>query len=133
MVKIQSKTKSENYEIEITSDSGHTIISDEPKEVGGQNKGLSPDELIIAALASCTSATVRMYAQRKGWDLQVVHTSTRMIKGEKPGDLPTIHREIKLEGNLDEEQRERIMVIAGKCPVHKILSGNVEINSELVN
>lgn len=131
MVKIQSKTKSENYEIEITSDSGHSIISDEPERLGGQNKGMSPDELIIAALASCTSATVRMYAQRKDWDLRVVHTSIQMIKGEKPGDLPTIHREIHLEGNLDEEQRERILVIANKCPIHKILSGNIEINSEL--
>lgn len=131
MVEIQSKTKSENYEIEISSESGHTIISDEPNDVGGLNKGMSPDELIIAALASCTSATVKMYAQRKEWDLQTVRTTIKMIKGEKPGDLPTIHREIKLEGDLDEKQRERILVIAGKCPVHKILSGNVEIDSEL--
>lgn len=130
MIKIESKTKSENFEIEITSGSGHTIISDEPKIAGGQNKGMSPDELILSALASCTSATVKMYAKRKEWDLQTVHTVIKMIKGDKPGDLPSIHREIQLEGDLDVAQRERIMVIAEKCPVHKILSGNIKIESE---
>ena len=131
MVKIDSKTKNENYETEIISASGHTLTSDEPKDIGGQNKGMSPDELVIAALASCTSATLKMYAQRKEWDLKEVHTSIEMIKGEKSGDLPKIKRQIQLIGNLDEKQKERMMVIAGKCPVHKILSGNISIDSAL--
>ena len=97
MSSITSKTKNENYEIEIKSESGHTLIADEPKEVGGLNKGMSPDELIIAALAACTSATLKMYAQRKEWDLKEVHTQIKFIKGDKPGDLPTIQREIELE------------------------------------
>lgn len=131
MVRIQSKTKKDNYAIEINSDSGHTIISDEPTDVGGQNKGMSPDDLIVSALASCTSATLNMYAQRKEWDLQGVHTTIEMIKGDQAGDLPTIQREIELKGDLDEKQRERLLVIANKCPVHKILSGNIKIDSEL--
>ncbi len=131
MVKIESRTRENNYATEITSNSGHTILSDEPKDIGGQNKGMSPDELIIAALASCTSATLKMYAQRKEWALHEVHTSIELTKGEKPGDLPTIQRTIQLKGDLDEQQKERMLVIANKCPVHKILSGNVSIDSAL--
>ena len=131
MSSITSKTKNENYEIEIKSESGHTLIADEPKEVGGLNKGMSPDELIIAALAACTSATLKMYAQRKEWDLKEVHTQIKFIKGDKPGDLPTIQREIELEGDLDREQKERLMTIANKCPIHKLIAGEVEINSAL--
>jgi putative redox protein len=132
MSSIQSKTKSENYEVEIKSDSGHTLIADEPKELGGQNKGMSPDELIIAALAACTSATLKMYAQRKEWDLKEVRTNIKFIKGDKPGDLPTMQRDIELEGELDIKQRERLIVIAGKCPIHKLISGEVEINTSML-
>jgi len=129
---ITSKTKSENYEVEIKSDSGHTLIADEPIELGGRNKGMSPDELIITALAACTSATLKMYAQRKDWDLQEVRTNIKFIKGDKPGDLPTLQRAIELQGNLDLKQRERLIVIAGKCPIHKLITGEVEIFSELI-
>jgi putative redox protein len=132
MSSIQSKTKSENYEVEIKSDSGHTLIADEPKELGGQNKGMSPDELIIAALAACTSATLKMYAQRKEWDLKEVRTNIKFIKGDKPGNLPTLQRDIELVGELDIKQRERLIVIAGKCPIHKLISGEVEINTSML-
>lgn len=131
MVAIQSKTKLENYETEITSSSGHTLISDEPVEIGGKNKGMSPDELIIAALSSCTSATLKMYAQRKEWDLKEIRTNIQFIKADKPGLLPTIHREIELEGDLNEEQRERLFQIANKCPIHKLITNAIEISSEL--
>jgi putative redox protein len=132
MSSIKTKTQNENYEIEIKSASGHTITADEPKELGGQNKGMSPNELIMAALAACTSATLKMYAQRKEWDLKEVHTDIKFISGDKPGSLPTIHRDIKLEGDLDREQKERLMTIANKCPIHKLLAGEVEINSSLM-
>lgn len=132
MSKITSITKDENYEIVITSKSGHQVISDEPEEVGGMNKGMSPDDLIVAALASCTSATVKMYAQRKEWDLKTVQTTITLHR-DKPTDLPTIRREVKLEGDLTAEQRERIMTIANKCPVHKLLSNPLDIESTLVD
>jgi len=131
MNNIQSKTKAANFEIEITSDSGHTITSDEPEKVGGKNKGMSPDELIISALASCTSATLKMYAQHKEWNLEGVNTSIEMIPGENKGELPHIQRTIELLGDLDEEQRGRMLVIANKCPVHKMLSGELKIESDL--
>ena len=131
MTSIQSKTKSENYETEITSLSGHTLISDEPTEIGGKNKGMSPDELIIAALAACTSATLKMYASRKEWDLKEIRTNIQFIKADKPGELPTIHREIELDGNLDQEQRERLFQIANRCPIHKLITNAIEVSSEL--
>ncbi|WP_107039656.1 OsmC family protein [Brumimicrobium mesophilum] len=132
MSSIKSKTLNDNYEIEIKSISGHSITVDEPLSLGGQNKGMSPDELIIAALAGCTSATLKMYAQRKEWDLKEVHTDIQLIKGEKTGDLPSIHRDIVLEGDLDDKQKARLMIIADKCPIHKLISGQVQINSALV-
>ncbi len=131
MVSIQSKTGSNNYETVIISSSGHTLISDEPETLGGQNKGMSPDELVIAALASCTSATLKMYASRKTWDLQEVKTNIQFIHGEKPSELPTIHRDIELIGNLDETQRQRLFDVANKCPIHKVLTNAISITSEL--
>lgn len=131
MDSIQSKTLEENYALEIKSASGHSIIADEPEDLGGQNKGMSPYELIASALAACTSATLKMYAQRKEWDLKGVKTNIKVINGDKPADLPTIHREIELEGDLDDKQLERLMLIAEKCPVHKLLAGQIEINSAM--
>lgn len=131
MAKITSTTRNDNYELIVQSASGHELIIDEPEELGGKNKGMSPDELIIAALAGCTSATLKMYAQRKNWDLQEVKTEIYTEKNETPGGLPIIHRSIELVGNLDEEQRERILVIANKCPVHKMLSGEMTIETTM--
>ncbi|MCO5269444.1 MAG: OsmC family protein [Brumimicrobium sp.] len=129
---ITSVTKRENYETEVKSGSGHVLIIDEPESIGGKNKGMSPDEHIIAALAGCTSATLKMYAQRKEWDLQGVRTDIRIIHGEKPGILPTIERDIVLVGNLDEEQKARLLEIANKCPIHKLLTHEIQITSALV-
>ncbi|MBW7867025.1 MAG: OsmC family protein [Brumimicrobium sp.] len=129
---ITSVTKRENYETEVKSGSGHVLIIDEPESIGGKNKGMSPDEHIIAALAGCTSATLKMYAQRKEWDLQGVRTDIRIIHGEKPGILPTIERDIELVGNLDEEQKARLLEIANKCPIHKLLTHEIQITSALV-
>lgn len=132
MSSIQSKTKDKNYELEIHSSTGHTVIADEPIEAGGQNKGMAPDEFIIAGLAACISATLKMYAQRKEWDLQEVKTSIRFVDAEKKNEVPSIETEIELIGKLDSEQKERLMVIAGKCPIHKMLSTGLTINSSMV-
>jgi putative redox protein len=132
MVTIKSKTSRDNYETIIHSSSEHELISDEPQSLGGQNKGMSPDELVIAALASCTSATLKMYAQRKTWDLQEVKTEITFTHG-KAGELPTIHRDIELVGDLTEEQKERLFQIANKCPIHRVLTNAIEVSSELKN
>ncbi|HLV41642.1 MAG TPA: OsmC family protein [Brumimicrobium sp.] len=132
MSSIQSKTKDKNYELEIHSSTGHTVIADEPIEAGGQNKGMAPDEFIIAGLAACISATLKMYAQRKEWDLQEVKTSIKFVDAERKNDVPSIQTDIELIGNLDSEQKDRLMVIAGKCPIHKMLTTGLDINSSMV-
>ncbi len=106
----------------------HTLIADESKEVGGDDAGPDPHEYLLAALGSCTSITVKMYADRKGWTLRGVRVH---VVGERKGETYAIARTIDLDGDLDADQRAKILDIANKCPVHKTLTGKIEITSEL--
>jgi putative redox protein len=130
MAKIISILKTELYKTEIHSSSGNVLISDEPVESGGKNLGFSPSELLASSLAACTSATLRMYADRKGWKLEEVRIEVQLsyIKEESRTE---IHRNIQLKGYLDEKQTERLLAIANACPVHKILSNTIVIESTL--
>src|SRR5690606_256318 len=128
MAKISSSIKRENYKIEIQSPSGNVVIADEPIDMGGKDLGFSPKELLASALAACTSATLKMYADRKEWDLQEVKIDIELdfIKEE---NKTIINRKLELIGNLDETQKSRLMAIANACPVHKMLNNPIEINS----
>lgn len=119
MVKVTANNGKENYLIEIGSSSGNIVIADEPKDKGGQDKGFSPKELLAASLAACTSATVRMYCNRKEWDLTNVHVQIELIEEE---GKTIFNRKLQFEGNLDETQRHRLLNVANACPVHKILT-----------
>jgi putative redox protein len=130
MAKIVSHIKNEHYKVEIKSPTGNVVIADEPIAVGGRDLGFSPKELLASALAACTSATLRMYADRKGWDLQEVRLEIALERDEK-GSRTVIDRKLELIGNLDETQRTRLLKIAESCPIHKILSGPIEINTEM--
>jgi putative redox protein len=107
----------------------HQFIADEAKDVGGDDTGPSPHELLQAALATCTSMTVRVYADRKGWPVESV---TVHVSGEKREDGYHIDRSVHFEGALDDEQRARLLEIANKCPVHKTLSGTIHIATTVV-
>lgn len=131
MARISSSIKKENYRIEITSPSGNVLIADEPIDMGGKNSGFSPKELLASALAACTSGTVKMYADRKGWDLQEVKIDVD-LEFIKENNKTEIIKKIELIGNLDEAQRNRLLAIANVCPVHKILSNTIEINSHII-
>ena len=131
MAKISSHIGKELYRTEIASPGGNTLMADEPTDAGGQNKGFSPTELLAASLAACTSVTLRMYADRKGWDLAEVNIHVELVRDEAINKT-TIERSIQLIGNLDERQKARLLEIALNCPVHKILGNPMEIKTELI-
>ena len=108
---------------------GTRIIADEPADVGGLGSGPSPYELVSAGLGACTSMTVRLYAERKGWPLQRtrVVVSHEKVDGQTPPDV--FHREIGFEGPLDAEQRARLLEIAEKCPVHRTLEAGSRVET----
>lgn len=130
MAKITSQIKKELYKTAIHSSSGNHLIADEPESLGGKNLGFSPTELLASSLAACTSATLRMYADRKGWDLEEVNLEIS-LEINKKDSRTEIHRKIELIGNLDQAQRDRMLAIANACPVHKILSGTIAIQTEI--
>lgn len=105
---------------------GHHVRVDEEVEKGGENTGAAPHELLLAALGACTSITLKVYAQRKGWPLTDVQVRLNGATGETG---LVITREITMEGDLDAEQRQRLIEIADKCPVHRSLKGDITINT----
>ncbi|MGN6816916.1 MAG: OsmC family protein [Solirubrobacterales bacterium] len=115
----------EGYAHDVEVD-GHTLRLDEPPEVGGTGSGPRPTKLLAASLASCIAITVEMYAGHKGWDLGEVEVDVEMTyEGPVPVGFDV---GLKLSGALDEEQRRRLLVIATKCPVHKVLAGEAHVN-----
>ena len=110
----------------------HKIYADEPESLGGADLGLSPFELVCAGLGACTNITLRMYAQRKEWPVTNIAVDVVYKKSGMGADMKDVFiRKITIEGDLDEKQTQRMMVIAGKCPVHKMLESDNEIRTEL--
>jgi putative redox protein len=109
------------HDIEVRS---HRLVADEPKDRGGDDSGPSPQELLAASLASCTAVTVEMYAQRKGWDIGDVAVDVDYEPAQR-GSPTRFAMTVHLPKELPEDQRERLMQIAAKCPVHRTLEGEV--------
>ncbi|RBN50110.1 OsmC family protein [Flavobacterium psychrolimnae] len=129
MNNITANIGTELYKTEIESET-NLIISDEPKSSGGQDLGFAPNELLASSLAACTAITLRMYANRKGWEL----TDVKVVVSFETDSLENkfkIVRDIQLLGNLDEDQQARLLIIANKCPIHKILTNPIEITTAL--
>ncbi|MET3038193.1 OsmC family protein [Chryseobacterium sp. NRRL B-14859] len=116
------KTK---YYTEVTAGENQ-IITDEPVDKGGQNKGFNPLEILATSLASCTAATLRMYIDRKEWEVEHIHVEVE-LENYPLTKRAVFKRDITFEGNLDDEQMKRLHTIADACPVHKILTNDIEI------
>ncbi len=113
------------YAHEVEIEGGHTIVVDEPLEAGGTDTGPSPTRLVAAGLASCIAVTMEMYAERKGWEIGRVEVD---VDAEYDGYSPkSFAVSLKLPAEVTEEQRERLLEIAGKCPVHRMLTGQTRV------
>jgi putative redox protein len=118
----------------------HRLVSDEPRPIG-DDAGPTPYDLLLAGLGACTSMTVRMYADRKGWSVERVRVTLRhsRIHAKDCADCETsngwidhIDRDVELSGDLDDSQRQRLLHIAERCPVHQTLTSEVDIATSLV-
>jgi len=102
----------------------HHVHADEPEDNGGEDTGPSPQELLAASLASCTAITIEMYARRKGWNIGDVTVDVNYEPAQR-GSPTRFEMAVRLPKELPEDQRERLMQIAAKCPVHRTLEGEV--------
>jgi putative redox protein len=110
---------------EVDLEGGHELIVDEPPDRGGTDTGPRPTQLLAASLAGCTAITVEMYADRKGWELGPVEVVVEMgYDGHVPNSFDV---QLRLPAELDAEQRRRLLVIATRCPVHKVLAGEASV------
>lgn len=129
-----------NYTVEI-EDGRHTWLADEPPGVG-DDEGPNPYDLLLSALAACTIITLQMYAKRKGWPLQGVEMRLSIqrvhavdcenCETDEHARIDLIENEVSFAGPLDEMQRTRLHEIAQKCPVHRTLSGDIVIQTQMV-
>lgn len=108
----------------------NSLITDEPLDKGGQNKGFNPFEILATSLASCTAATLRMYIDRKEWEVENIDVEVE-LENFPLTKLAVFKRNINFEGSdLSDEQLKRLHAIADACPVHKILLNEIEIQTK---
>lgn len=128
-VTVKASLGREKYYTEVIAGE-NKLITDEPIDKGGQNKGFNPFEILATSLASCTAATLRMYIDRKEWNVEKIDVEVE-LENFPLTKLAVFKRNISFEGtNLDEEQMKRLHTIADACPVHKILTNEIEIQTK---
>jgi putative redox protein len=115
----------EGYAHDVEIEGGHALRIDEPTAAGGTDTGPSPTRLVAAGLASCIAVTMEMYAERKGWDVGQVEVDVDVeYRDASPLSFAVT---LRLPSELSDEQRESLLVVAGKCPVHKLIAGETEV------
>ena len=140
MAHVTVRLTGEKYQTEMKA-RNHTWIADEPADSGGNDSGPMPTEIVLGALGACAAITARLYAERKGWPLEGVEVtldSERFNKGDYPaynGEAELVHQirqAMVFRGPLTDDQKKRLMEIAARCPVHKLLTNPVFIVDELI-
>jgi putative redox protein len=106
------------------------IVADEPLDNGGKDAGPTPTELVLSGLAACTASTLRMYADKKGWDVERIDLEISIrIEKTDTGQISHVESLIDITGNITAEEKARMIEIAQKCPVHKLLSNPIQIQT----
>jgi putative redox protein len=124
---IEGKIGTQKYYAEIAWRNG-VLIMDEPEKIQGKDLGPDPYTTLLASLAGCTLSTLRMYIDRKGWDIPSITVRLNMFQEQNP--IKTVmQRDITFAENIADDVKERLLLIAKKCPVSKILENNIEINT----
>jgi len=130
----------ENFKTIMTA-GNHELVADEPKDVGGSNKGPDPYDFLLMSLGSCTAITLKMYADRKKWAVEDIYVELRQFKDhatdcedcdDKSAKIDKIEKEIIVKGDLSQEQLDKLLEISHKCPVNRTLKGEVEMNATIV-
>ncbi len=127
---IEGKIGTQTYLCTISWRKGE-LLMDEPESIGGQSLGPDPFSTFLASLAGCTLSTLRMYIDRKGWDIPEIKISLNLSQETEAELETTISRTISFSGNVSSEQKERLLVIADKCPISKILKNKITINTAI--
>lgn len=128
---VRARIGADRYVSQVEAGS-HAFLGDEPEYDGGRDLGPHPKQFVLAGLATCTIITLRMYADRKGWPMEAAEVAVSMESGRaNEGWQTLIHVQLALSGPLSDDQRERLLEIAHKCPVHQMLTHEVRIEAAL--
>ena len=131
ITRVHARATDTDYIVELSNPAGHRWRADEPAALGGGDTAPDPMQLVLSALGACTAITLRMYAKRKGWALDQVEVDLALNPSGKPDSGNDIVRRLTVNGELDDSQRQRLVQIANACPVHKLLAGEIRIDTAL--
>lgn len=129
MTAVRVSSNASRYGQDVTIRQFH-LNADEPPSIGGDDSGPTPFEWVLTGLGACKAITLQMYAERKGWNLEQVAVD---LHYDNQADQPVIHADLAIAGDLDDSQRERLREISDRCPVHKLLTKPVQIETQLVD